>query len=219
MPEPELPDTDEMVVLHSVFRRELEAGPARVAGVAAGDLERAGLVGAHYRVILELLSVHHIGEDLLLWPKLQDRDPGSRELLDRMRSQHGQLAETLPGVRERLAAWSTAPDPEHARELTAALERLLRVLDPHLSAEEADALPRARQHLSGPEWRALREHSLRSVAPEWHSIVLGLCLGQLPADRRGSYLAGIPAPVIARWRAGGQRKFEDHMERLGAASA
>jgi len=41
-----------------------------VRGVADGDVARARIVGRHVRLLLDLLHVHHGGEDRLLWPLL-----------------------------------------------------------------------------------------------------------------------------------------------------
>ncbi len=212
------PDTSDMVMIHAVFRAELEAVPGRVRAVGGADLEQAGLVGAHYRFLLDLIGTHHLGEDALLWPKLNQRAPLEAALVRRMESQHTTIAGLLPEVAALLGRWGRSADPDAARELVDRLAQFNGALGEHLGEEEEGILPIAAEHLSVPEWAALREHSLRSVPPEWLPIVLGLCLRRLPPDRRGNFLAEVPHAAVAQWQGGGQRRYEDHMERLGAPS-
>ena len=76
-----VPKVHEMVIIHRFFRRELVAVPLLVRGTNGGDNDRARVVGAHLRFVLDSLRVHHTGEDELLWPKLLERAAPSLELV------------------------------------------------------------------------------------------------------------------------------------------
>jgi hypothetical protein len=63
-------DTEGMLLIHRVIRRELSLAPRLVRG-AAGDPARSQRVGAHLTEMLYFLHTHHTGEDELLWPVLR----------------------------------------------------------------------------------------------------------------------------------------------------
>jgi len=63
-------DTSEMYLVHAVFRREFALLPGLVRAVAAGDVERAGIVADHAELLTVLLHEHHSAEDAMLWPRL-----------------------------------------------------------------------------------------------------------------------------------------------------
>ena len=73
------PDTRDMVVVHTGFRRELRLMPELVHAVADGDFERTEVVGAHLELWLTLLHGHHTREDDYLWPLLHERAPADLE--------------------------------------------------------------------------------------------------------------------------------------------
>src|SRR3954454_3057745 len=71
----QLTDTREMLVVHSLFRRELRLASGLVRGGAPADTRRAGGISAHLQLVEDVLHHHHTSEDELLWPKLLDRVP------------------------------------------------------------------------------------------------------------------------------------------------
>src|SRR2546428_335868 len=68
-------DTREMVVVHSLFRREFRLAGDLVRRVEAGDARRIAVVGRHLDLLGRTLHHHHVTEDELLWPLLLDRAP------------------------------------------------------------------------------------------------------------------------------------------------
>lgn len=73
-----------------------------VRAVPAGDVPRAKQIAAHPAEVLSTLHHHHTGEDELLWPKLLQRAEMERPLIERMESQHGQVAELSDEARQLL---------------------------------------------------------------------------------------------------------------------
>src|SRR3954469_101218 len=83
-----LTDTSDMVRVHQVFREAFGAAAPLVGSVPAGDLARGEGVGTFYFNILEFLTVHHEGEDVLVWPRLIERAPGEAATVRRVAAQH-----------------------------------------------------------------------------------------------------------------------------------
>ena len=89
-------DTRDMLVVHAALRREFGLAPGLVRGVADGDVARARIVGGHVRLLLDLLHVHHGGEDRLLWPLLLVRVPAQlTPVIELMERQHRQIEATI----------------------------------------------------------------------------------------------------------------------------
>ena len=132
-------DTREMVVVHTAFRREFEAAPAIVRGVAAGDRARAQRVGDHVQLLLDMLHHHHAGEDELLWPKLL-RAGARRSSPPRWSSWRASTRASTPSSTRRGPRWTAGAPPagdENREALAAAIERLTPLLVEHLSRRGA----------------------------------------------------------------------------------
>src|SRR6478752_3653784 len=78
----------DMVLVHKVFRRELRMLPALVAAVEPARVDRAALLGKHYRDLATALRQHHQAERDLLWRRLTERTQLDPALEDRMRQGH-----------------------------------------------------------------------------------------------------------------------------------
>src|SRR6202012_3768246 len=90
-----LADTTEMASVHRVFRNALDAVP-QLVGPAAGNGERADLVGSYYANVLRLLHVHHEGEDEFLTPLLLERgSPAETAEISRIAAQHAAVREDI----------------------------------------------------------------------------------------------------------------------------
>ena len=69
----EKPWTQEMIIVHRVFRRELSFLAGAVGTVPTGDTARAKVLADHCTFATMMLHHHHAGEDELLWPRLKER--------------------------------------------------------------------------------------------------------------------------------------------------
>ena len=104
-------DGREMVAVHDMLRREFALMPGLVAGVAAGDHDRAQIVGDHIEALMTVLHHHHRSEDEFVWPLLLNRCAESvAPLVGLMEDQHERVA-TL-GHRDRRGVERLAP-PRH----------------------------------------------------------------------------------------------------------
>ncbi len=105
MSSPERPYTQEMVMIHRVFRRELGLLPDLIRRVEPGDTARVALLADAVNDLLSGLHVHHTGEDALLWPKLLVRAEPDGALIGRMQLQHEQVAVRVESAGKRLGEW------------------------------------------------------------------------------------------------------------------
>jgi hypothetical protein len=119
-----------MFAVHKVFRPALDGADGLVGGGAEGDIDRARLIAGYYDEMLTLLTLHHDGEDLLVWPKLLERAPAQAELARTAESQHQGIHEPLERARAALKAWDTAPDAPRRAGVVGALAELEPAGDP-----------------------------------------------------------------------------------------
>src|ERR1700712_386284 len=66
-------DSRDMIVVHTMFRKQFAAIPGLVSGVAPGDRDRVTIVADHVAWMVEFLHAHHEGEDMMVWPRLVER--------------------------------------------------------------------------------------------------------------------------------------------------
>jgi hemerythrin-like domain-containing protein len=210
------PDTNEMRVIHRVFRRELAALPGLVRRVTDGDLDRADVVGGHAAFVLNALQIHHTGEDENLWPLLLERAEPSTELIQTMQAQHERVHEGVDQCTELLGHWREDPDPSVGEQLASALDRLDEALVEHLDQEERDILPLAEEHVSVEEWARLGEHGRGSMSRDQLPIMFGAILEDAEPAERAEMLAQVPAPIRLLLRTVGARQYRRYISRVRA---
>src|ERR1700751_4405814 len=148
----------EMLIVHDMFRREFALMPGLVRGVAAGDLDRAQIIGDHIEGATSALHTPHVLEDDNVWPLLLDRCGESvAPLVELMEGQHHQIARLIPQVDEALSVWRHSPTGEFRQALVEVLDRLIPALKEHLSTEEEPVVPLMEQHITAAEWKEFLE--------------------------------------------------------------
>lgn len=151
-------DVRDMLVVHGALRREFRLAPGLVEGVADGDVARAAVVGPHVRLLLDLLHVHHHGEDELLWPLLLERAPEPLvPVVELMERQHEGIEATSEEIGAVLGRWTATAAAGDRDALARLLTDLHAALDEHLRAEEQHVLPLAEQHVTPAEWGRLAQ--------------------------------------------------------------
>jgi hemerythrin-like domain-containing protein len=208
---PRPPDTSEMIAVHKVFRHALHGAGQLVGGVAEGDTDRARLIAGYYDEMLTLLTLHHDGEDVLVWPKLLERAPAQAELVRTAESQHQGIHEPLERVRVALKAWEVAPDAQQGAGLVGALGELETGLVAHLDNEEQTVLPLIGEHLTIEEWGELPGHAMRNYPGERIWLVLGLVRENMTQAQRDIMLAHMPPPAVEMWTTKGEAAFDAYM--------
>ena len=201
------PDTQEMVIVHRVFRREFGLAPRLVAQVPAGDVARAGVVAAHLTEMCSMLHHHHSGEDALVWPRLQERADLATDLVERMEEQHGRVGALLHRVDDLLPRWAASADSGVRDELSDVLEDVSAALDEHLAEEEREVLPLVEQHMTAEEWAEIGERAMASITKPRLLVLLGHILEETSPEERKAFLAHIPPPARVLYRLVGQRKY------------
>lgn len=196
-------DSRDMIIIHSVFRRELSLAPDLIDAVADGDTDRSAVVSKHLLDLLDLLHHHHEGEDELLWPILRERAPSSDGLFNEMSADHHSIDGPLTAVRTAVEAWGKTADKTAGHDVSRQLRELTPPLFDHLDREEARILPLVDSHLSPEEWGRLGERGFGALAPDKALIVLGQMAEDTPDDVWTEFLSHLPEPVQqAYWNVG-----------------
>ena len=157
------PDTDDMLMIHASFRRELALAPTLVTATQRAARTRARRVADHLALIAKSLHDHHAGEDTVLWPALRATGSVNPTLLDDMLGEHHQLADDLTALERTWRPWARSPDEARARELTVLLARTHTEVTQHLDHEETQVLPLVRAHLTTRQWNDLAAESRRRL--------------------------------------------------------
>ncbi len=93
--------TEEMAVIHRIFRRGFPMMAELVRQTPTGATARSEPIAAHLDFLLNALHNHHSGEDDKIWPRLLERAAPQAELIARMEQQHEVVAERA----QRVAPW------------------------------------------------------------------------------------------------------------------
>jgi hypothetical protein len=104
-------ETSDMIAVHQDLMGALQAAPSLV-GSAGDSSDRADLIGSYCENVLELLHVHHAGEDELTYPILEERLVEDNAMLERVGAQHSLLHEPMGRARTAIAAWRANPSVE-----------------------------------------------------------------------------------------------------------
>lgn len=211
-PEP-MADTRDIYAVHTMFRREFGLAPGLVRGVAEGDRQRAETVGAHIDLLCRILHAHHDGEDLYLWPLLQQRaGQDAQDVVGTMESQHKGLEAGLERVNSLLPAWRASG--QGGAKLADALDDLLGGLLEHMAMEEQFILPLCEKYITASEFKQLGDHGRELFSKRELPLAFGLVMYEAEADVVKAVLADaplaarLPAPVIA------PRRFAAHSKQV-----
>jgi hemerythrin-like domain-containing protein len=206
-------DTSDMFAVHRAILGALEAAPAYVGGAGA-DAERTELIGSYYDNVLELLNVHHSGEDKLLYSLLEERCVDSRTEIARINEQHKLLDEPLDAGRSAVASWRSAPSREGAQTVVDSLADIDAVLRPHLADEEVTVVPLCSEWLSPEEWGQLPAHAIQTYGADKVWLALGLVFEQVPPATLDAILAGMPPELQEVWREQWRPAFNDYIAQV-----
>lgn len=204
-------NTADLVMIHKVLRHGSREADGLVRGVAAGDVTRAGIVGAHVASLVSGLHHHHEGEDLLLWDMLEERSPGCAIHVSLMKSQHAEVGALITQVEDALPAWEQGAGTDERDNVAGLVNAIDAALEVHLGKEEELILPVARTTMSQPEWDRLGEHVQASVPKSELLMQVGWIVDALgPEDGPRFVREVLPAPVRLIWGTVGKRKFAKH---------
>jgi hypothetical protein len=204
-------DTREMLVVHSLFRRELRLAGGLVRRVPAGDVRRSGVVAAHLDLVEQVLHHHHTSEDELLWPLLLHRVAEEIAPVVRlMEAQHAQVDALLGRIAAARPAWAQDPAPARGEELADVYDQLYAGLAEHLDAEETRVLPLVARCISEQEWAALGEAGRTGIPRRHLALVFGMLMQDGDPEVVAMMLAPAPLPVRALVPRLGRRAYRKH---------
>jgi hemerythrin-like domain-containing protein len=207
--------SSEMLIVHDAFRREFALMPGLVRGVAAGDRDRAQIIGDHIQGATSVVHIHHVLEDDNVWPLLLDRCGESvAPQVELMEGQHHQIATLIPQVDEALSIWRDSATGESRQALVDVLDRLIPALKEHLSTEEDRVVPLMEQHITAAEWNEFLEKESAAVDPEHLPLMLGMLMYEGDPESVEQVIATMSAdtgPVITQLAA---PAFAAHSQRV-----
>ncbi|WP_436499455.1 nitroreductase/quinone reductase family protein [Actinokineospora sp. HUAS TT18] len=205
------PDTDDMVAVHRIFRREFTL-LARVIRTSPPVLvPRTEAIAKHLEFILTALHNHHETEDEFLWPLLVERAAPTAEVTERMAAQHAAVAAHLDRASVLLAEWRVDPGRAVAADLAATLEALSKALVEHLDDEEREILPLVRAYVTSAEWTAFGQKSFDKFPRSALPMMLGQVLEEATPRDVKVFLGELPAPIRLFWRLRGRRQYERYI--------
>ena len=210
-----LADTTEMASVHRVFRNALSQVP-QLVGPAAGDADRAELVSSYYDNVLNLLHVHHDGEDQLLTPLLLERGSADETAeIARIAAQHAAVLGDIETAEARIADFRSSPTVDAAAALAGSLATLNASLVAHLDEEENIAMPIAAKYVNVAEWGQLPAHGLQHFSGDKLWLILGLLRAEMTDSQRANMDAHMPPPVFQFWTETGEQLYTDYKRALG----
>lgn len=204
-------DTREMLVVHSLFRRELRLAAGLVRRVQPGDARRAKGVADHLGLVEEVLHHHHVAEDELLWPLLVQRVPEElAPVVQLMEAQHHKVDSLLGEVGRLRPSWACTPDPERTGELADLYDQLYIHTAEHLDAEESRVLPLVARCITAEEWEALGEAGRNGIKRSDTALVFGMMMYEGDPQVVAAMLAPAPLPVRVLVPRLGRRAYRRH---------
>ena len=98
--------------------------------------------------------LHHTKEDALLFPRIRARCPEMGPVLDRLGADHERGEAAIRDLGHTLMAYEMMGEPRR-EAFEQALERYIEAYLSHMSTEETQIMPAARQHLTEADWAEL----------------------------------------------------------------
>lgn len=206
--------TEEMAIIHRIFRRGFPRVAALVRQVAPGDSARAETVGEYLDFHLHGLHNHHTGEDANIWPRLLERAAPEAALINRMEAQHAAVAERSERVQALLSAWRRSA--VNGEELATALDEFTAALVEHLDDEEAYVVPMIRTHITADEWQRFGQEAFEKFTDPEKLTATGELESVTSPEEAEWFLGTLPLPVKLMWRFLGRRKYAAYMRKVMA---
>ena len=135
---------------HVAFRRDADALVAAVDAIEPTDYLAAARLADAFAVTVEMLHEHHETEDELVFPELIERAPAFAGVVMTLSLEHVDIDDVVDDIKRAVAILSagTARAFEVHERLTQQVETFKTLIDLHLEAEEAHALPLLQRYFS-----------------------------------------------------------------------
>ncbi len=204
--------TEEMAVIHRIFRRGFPMMAELVRQNPMGATARSEPIAAHLDFLLNALHNHHSGEDENIWPRLLERAAPQAELITRMEKQHEAVAEHSERVGTLLETWRRAAADGGA--LATALDEFTAALVEHLDDEEAHVVPLIRAHITAEEWTRFGQETFEKFTNPEKLIATGALEDVATPEEATWFIGDLPLPIKLMWRLLGRRKYARYMQRV-----
>jgi len=211
-PSPAPARTEEMAVIHRIYRRGFPMVADLVRRTPAGDTIRSESVAAHLVFLLNSLLHHHSGEDENIWPRLLERAAPQAEWIIRMETQHEVVDERSERVRTLLEEWRK--DPGDGTELAAVLDDFTDALVEHLDDEEVHVVPLIRAHITATEWEQFGQDIFEKFTNSEKLIATGVLEDVATPEEVQWFVGELPLPIKLMWRLVGRRRYNRYMARV-----
>ena len=179
-------DLTNFLMAHAGMR--VEYGRLADACRRVRDEAHAELLESQIALVLHVLHHHHTVEDELVWPMLLERVPAARPALAALEAEHERIDPLLERARD-----TRIPLAERAETL----QELHEALNAHLDAEERDAVPLLRRHLSPADWERVEERAAQGTSRRRLPLIYGWCASAVDSERRALALSTVP--LVAQW--------------------
>lgn len=208
--------TEEMAVIHRIYRRGFPMVADLVRRTPAGDTASSEPIAEHLEFLLNSLHHHHSGEDENIWPRLLERAAPQAELINRMERQHEVVDERSEQVRTLLEDWRHAP--LDGTQLANAVDEFTHALVEHLDDEEAHVVPLIRAHLTAEEWEQFGQETFEKFTNPEKLIATGVLEDIATPEEAMWFLGELPLPIKLMWRFAGRRRYDRYMARVRSAA-
>jgi deazaflavin-dependent oxidoreductase (nitroreductase family) len=208
--------TEEMAVVHRVFRRSFPMVAGLVRRTPPGATGRSEPIAGHLDFLLNGIHHHHTGEDENIWPLLLERAAPQAELVKRMEAQHAVIAERSDRVRPLLDRWrKSATDGE---PLAVAIDEFTASLVEHLDDEEAHVVPLIRAHVTAAEWERFGQETFERFTNAEKLTATGTLEDVATAEEAAWFTGGLPLPIKVMWRLVGRRRYARYIAEIRGTS-
>jgi hemerythrin-like domain-containing protein len=204
--------TEEMAVIHRIYRRGFPMMADLVKQTAAGDVVHSEAIATHLEFLINSLLHHHSGEDENLWPRLLERAAPQAEMITRMETQHEVVDEWSAKVRTLLQDWRHAP--VDGMQLANAVDAFTHALVEHLDDEEAHVVPLIRIYITAEEWERFGQEIFEKFTNPEKLIATGVLEDVATPEEAEWFLGDLPLPIKLMWRFAGRRRYDRYMARV-----
>lgn len=202
-------------IIHAAFRRDLRRFDAALAALEPGGQQRASELYRAWQHYAGQLQQHHDGEEEIFFPALACVAAVTALIAD-LEAEHGALLAALMAADTAMQDLEAGPDAGHLKAAREAMSVFQQVLDTHLSHEERDFEPVARQHAVSPEMKAAEKAIRRRHRSDSGDFFCWLLDGAAPADA-AALRRLIPAPVLHAATFVGGRTYKTRIAPVWAA--
>ncbi|ADX72274.1 hemerythrin domain-containing protein [Pseudarthrobacter phenanthrenivorans] len=193
--------------IHRFFLWAYDEAPGLVRSVQPGDTKRAAYVGEVLGNFDKVLHVHHEGEDLLMYPQLEQRAPACALHVAQMLEQHRQVTQRLESIEPVRLRWMETADAEAGNELAERYADLSGVLNVHLRREVTEVMPVVDRVMDQKEMEGVGQHGIEQFDKKFMVAYLGMVLATNPPQDRKELFKEIPLPVRLAYRLVGRGMY------------